>query len=227
MTTFAAVIELSETNFIKPSEHVFVCGGTGSGKSVLADVFTAGMPETVIKIDIKDDTFARRKNKEPLWRGLVENEDFEVVSSLEAVKKSEFKKIIYVPPFNEQEPEIYDDLARYCYNQGDTRLWIDELMLFTESAVKYPPFLKAILVSGRSRNSTVLVCTQRPMGIAAICIANSQHFFVFRMNNEQDRKKMADGTGCRKFREPPRKYCFWYYREGADAESVRQWKLKL
>ena len=73
MTTFAAVIKLSDTNFIKSSEHVFVCGGTGSGKSVLADVFTAGMPETVIKIDIKDDTFARRKNKEPLWRGLVEN----------------------------------------------------------------------------------------------------------------------------------------------------------
>ena len=47
---------MSDTNFIKPSEHVFVCGGTGSGKSVLADVFTAGMPETVIKIDIKDDT---------------------------------------------------------------------------------------------------------------------------------------------------------------------------
>lgn len=227
MTTFGAVMRLSDTNFIKPSEHVFVCGGTGSGKSVLADVFTAGMPETVIKIDIKDDTFARRKNKEPLWRGLVENEDFEVVTSLEAVKKSEFKKIIYVPPFTEQEPEVYDDLARYCYNQGDTRLWVDELMLFTESAVKYPPFLKAILVSGRSRNSTVLVCTQRPMGIPAICIANSQHFFVFRMNNEQDRKKMADVTGCRKFLEPPRKYCFWYYREGADAESVRQWKLKL
>lgn len=227
MTTFGAVMGLSETNFIKSSEHVFVCGGTGSGKSVLADVFTAGMPETVIKIDIKDDTFARRKNKEPLWRGLVENEDFEVVYSLDAVKKSEFRKIIYVPPFTEQEPEFYDELARYVYNQGDTRLWVDELMLFTESAVKYPPFLKAILVSGRSRNATVLVCTQRPMGIPAICIANSQHFFVFRMNNEQDRKKLADVTGCRKFLDPPRQYCFWYYREGADADSVRQWTLKL
>lgn len=212
---------------ISDSEHVLICGGTGSGKSVLADVYTAGMTETVIKIDIKDDTYARRRDGQPLWRGLVENEDFEVVSSLEDVKKSEFSKIIYVPPFEEQTEEVYDELARYVYTEGDMRLWIDELMLFTNSAHSYPKFLKAILVSGRSRRATVLMCTQRPMGIPAVCIANSQHFFVFSMNNDQDRKKMADVTGCRKFLEVPPKYAFWYYREGDNPDSVRRWKLKL
>ena len=161
---------------IQSSEHVFVCGGTGSGKSALSDVYTAGMPETVIKIDIKNDTFARRRNGEPIWRGLVEGEDFEVVESLDAVKRSTFNKIIYVPPFNEQEPEIYDELCRYVYDQCDTRLWIDELLLFCNGPTSYPYWLRALLVSGRSRNSTVMVCTQRPMGIPAICIANSQHF---------------------------------------------------
>ena len=214
-------------NTIKSSEHVFICGGTGSGKSVLADVYSAGMPETVIKIDIKDDTYARRLNGEPLWRGLVENEDFEVVSTLDGVKNSTFKKIIYVPPFNEQEPEFYDELARYCYEQGDTRLWIDEFMLFCEGAVRYPQWFKAIAVSGRSRRSTFMVCTQRPVSIPAIAIANSQHFFVFRMNNDQDRKKMADVTGCDKFNEPPPKYAFWYYREGDEIDTVKQWRLKL
>ena len=212
---------------IKPSEHIFICGGTGSGKSVLADVYTAGMTETVIKIDIKNDTYARRMNGEPVWRGLVENEDFEVVESLHAVKNSEFRKIVYVPPFEEQTLEVYDDLCRYVYNETNTRLWIDELMLFTDGPQKYPPFLKAILVSGRSRNSTVLCCTQRPMGIPTICIANSQHFFVFRMNLDQDRKKMVDVTGCPRFYEPPPKYSFWYYREGDDPENVRLWRLKL
>ena len=212
---------------IKDSEHVFICGGTGSGKSFLADVYTAGMSETVIKIDIKDDTFSRRKKGEPIWYGLEENKDFEVVYSLQAVKNSEFKKIIYVPPYNEQEPEIYNELARYVYEEGDTRLWIDELMLFADGTFTHKiPFFKAILVSGRSRSSTLLCCTQRPMGIPAITIANSQHFFVFRMNNEQDRKKMADVTGCDKFKEPPPKYAFWYYREGDDISTVRQWRLK-
>lgn len=212
---------------ISPSEHVFICGGTGSGKSVLADVYTAGATETVIKIDIKDDTFSRRRDGEPLWRGLVENEDFEVVNSLEAVKKSEYNKIIYVPPFEEQTLEHYDDLARYVYTNGDMRLWIDELMLFTEGAQRYPQFLKAILVSGRSRRATVTMCSQRPMAIPAICIANAQHFFVFSMNNDQDRKKMADVTGCKRFIERPEKYAFWYYREGDDPEDVRQWRLKI
>lgn len=212
---------------IKDSEHVFICGGTGSGKSVLADVYTAGMSETVIKIDIKDDTFARRRDGDPLWRGLVENQDFEVVYSLEAVKQSEFNKIIYVPPFEEQNQETYNDLAQYVYTEGNMRLWIDELMLFTEGAQRYPAFLKAILVSGRSRRATVIMCTQRPMGIPALCIANSQHFFVFSMNNDQDRKKLADVTGCRKFLEAPSRFAFWYYREGDSPEKVRQWRLKL
>lgn len=212
---------------ILDSEHVFICGGTGSGKSVLADVYTAGMPETVIKIDIKDDTFSRRRDGEPLWRGLVEGEDFEICTSLEAVKRSEFTKIIYVPPFEEQDMDHYEDLARYVYETGNTRLWVDELMLFTEGVQRYPKHLKAILVSGRSRRATVLCCTQRPLGIPAICIANSQHFFVFRMNNEQDRKKMADVTGCAKFLEPPPKHAFWYYREGEPTESIKQWRLKL
>jgi len=215
-------------NQIKDSEHVLICGGTGSGKSVLADVYTAGMRETVIKIDIKNDTLARRMNGEPVWRGLVENEDFEVVESLEAVKRSEFKKIIYVPPYNEQEPEFYNELARYVYEEGDTRLWIDELMLFADGTFTTKiPFFKAILVSGRSRRSTLLCCTQRPLGIPAITIANSQHFFIFRMNNEQDRKKLADVTGCHKFLTPPPKYVFWYYREGDETDNVRQWKLAL
>lgn len=215
-----------ETNFILPSEHVIVCGGTGSGKSVLTDVYTAGM-DRVIKIDIKDDTFARRKNGEPIWRGLTENEDFEVVTRLEAVKQSSFNKVIYIPNFEEQTQETYDELAQFVYNEGDCRLWIDELMLFTEGALRYPRFLKAILVSGRSRNASVFMCTQRPSGIPAICIANSQHFFVFGMNQPQDRKKMADVTGCDKFLEMPQKYAFWYYREGDDPESVKQWRLKL
>lgn len=212
---------------IKDSEHVFICGGTGSGKSVLADVYTAGASETVIKIDIKNDTFSRRRDGEPIWRGLVEGEDFEVVERLEDVKASEFNKIIYIPPFDEQTPEHYDDLCQYVYNEGFMRLWVDETMLFTESAQKFPIHLKAILVSGRSRKATVTLCTQRPVGIPAIAIANCQHFFAFRMNNDQDRKKLADVTGCRRLLEPPPKYYFWYYNEGDAPENVRQWKLKL
>ena len=212
---------------ILPSEHVFIAGSTGSGKSVLADVYTAGMPELVIKLDLKDDTFSRRKHGEPIWRGLVEGEDFEVVTTFDAVTKSEFNKIVYVPGFEEQTEEFFDLIAKYVYDLGDARLWIDELMLYAPSPVKYPFYLKALLVSGRSRNATVLCCTQRPLGIPAICIGNSQHFFIFNLTNDQDRKKIADVTGCKKFMIPPKRYYFWYYRDGEPPDTVKMYTLKI
>lgn len=217
---------MATPNTIKDSEHMFICGGTGSGKSVLAEAYCAGF-DHIIKVDIKDEVEARRREGKPLWRGLVENEDFEVVYSLEAVKNSEFGRVIYVVPFDEQTLENYDDLCLYVYQSGNMRLWVDELMLFTEGAMRYPKYLKAILVSGRSRNATLTMCTQRPMGIPAICIANSQHYFVFSMGNDQDRKKMADATGCKAMAERPPKYAFWYYREGDDPDGVRKFTLKM
>lgn len=216
-----------ETNFIRPSEHVFVAGSTGSGKSVLADVFTAGMPETVIKIDIKNDTFARRKNGEPVWRGLVEGRDFDIVERLDDVRKSEANKIIYVPGFEEADPDHYDELCKYVYDTGFTRLWIDELMLFCESAVRYPKYLKALLVSGRTRDATVFCCTQRPYGIPPVVTGNCQHFFVFRLTNDQDRQKLAAVTGCQKLLIPPERYAFWYYRDGEPPDGVRKWRLEI
>lgn len=217
---------MANLNRIKNSEHIFICGATGSGKSVCAEAYCAGF-DNVVKVDIKDEVTARRNAGEPLWRGLVENEDFTVVYSLEAVKNSEFGRIIYVVPFEEQNLENYDELCMWAYQQGNIRLWVDELMLFTEGAMRFPKWMKAIYVSGRSRFVTICACTQRPMGIPAICIANSQHYFVYSMGNDQDRKKMADVTGCRKMLERPPKYAFWYYREGDDPDDVRKYTLKM
>ena len=217
---------MASPNRIKDSEHIFICGSTGSGKSVCAEAYCAGF-NNVVKVDIKDEVTARRNAGEPLWRGLVENEDFIVVYSLEAVKNSEFGRVIYVVPFEEQNLDNYDELCMWAYQQGNIRLWVDELMLFTEGAMRFPKWMKAIYVSGRSRNVTICACTQRPMGIPAICIANSQHFFVYSMGNDQDRKKMADVTGCKKMLERPPKYAFWYYREGDEPDEVRKYKLAM
>ena len=201
---------------IGPDEHVFVPGMTGSGKSFLAEVYLAGFEQSVIKLDSKGEVFERRKKGEPVWRGLVENKDYTVIEQLSEMDKVETKNIIYAPNFDEQDQEHYNELMKWIYRRENTTLWIDELMEVAPSAMKYPEYLKALYTRGRSKNVSVWSLTQRTMDIPTIVLANSTHFFVFNLNQPQDRKKLADATGILEFYEQPGKYTFWYHKLGTD-----------
>ena len=161
-------------NRIKDDEHILISGMTGCGKTVLAEVYAAGF-QNVIKLDVKQEYETRIKKGEEPWRGLIENEDYIVCHSLDEVLNSDFGRIIYVVPWDEQEQEYYDKLFKYCFEQGDITVWVDEIMIICPSAQKIPRFLKAILTAGRSRNCRFLGCTQRPIGIPAIIPANITH----------------------------------------------------
>lgn len=200
---------------IKEYEHVFVAGMTGSGKSFLAENYLAGY-KNVIKLDTKDEVSERRSKGQAVWRGLKENKDYTVVTSLIDIETVTTDKIIYVPNFEEQSLDFYNALFKFVYERENTILWIDELMSVAESATKYPLYLKAIMTRGRSKNVSVWSLTQRPVDIPSICTANSTHFFVYDLMLEQDRYKMSQVTGMPEMRERPGKFNFWYYRNGAD-----------
>jgi hypothetical protein len=208
---------------IGTDEHVLVPGMTGSGKSVLAEVYLAGF-DHVVKLDTKGEVYERRKKKKPIWRGLIEGRDFSVVEHLEEITKVETPKIIYAPHFEEQEPEYYDALMKWVYERENTTLWIDELMSVA-TAHKYPVYLKALMTRGRSKNASVWALTQRPTEIPNIIFANTTHFFVFNLMLAQDRKKLADGTGCMEFLEPPGGHNFWYFRYGMEHAELAYLKL--
>lgn len=213
-------------NEIYDDEHVFITGMTGCGKTMLAEVYTAGMG-TVIKLDTKQEYDSKRKEGKEPWYGLTEGEDYEVCHSLEQVFASEAEKIIYQIPWDEQTEEIYDELFEWAFQNGDMRIWVDELMTVCPNPHSMPKWFKACLTAGRSRNCSILMCTQRPSGIPAVCIANSTHYFVFAMPQPQDRKKMVDVTGCMELDEKPDRYVFWYYRQGMDEGEARQGRLIL
>jgi len=199
---------------IGTDEHVFIPGKTGSGKSFLAEVYLAGFNH-VVKLDTKGEVFERRKKKQPIWRGLVEGKDFTVIERLKDIDKVETPKIIYAPVFEEQTLEYYDSLLKWVYLRENTTIWIDELMSIAEVS-KYPPYLKALMTRGRSKDASVWALTQRPMDIPTIVLANTTHFFVFNLNLPQDRKKMAETTGMFEFLDNPGYRNFWYYKDGED-----------
>jgi DNA helicase HerA-like ATPase len=209
---------------IDTDQHVFIPGMTGSGKSVLAEVYLAGYVN-VVKLDTKGEVYERRKKGEEVWRGLVEDKDFTVIERLGEIDQVTTPKIIYAPHFEEQTLEHYDSLMKWVYLRENTTLWIDELMEVAPSPNKYPLYLKAIYTRGRSKNVSIWALAQRTLDIPGIVFSQTTHFFVFNLNQPQDRKKLADGTGIMEFYQQPGEYVFWYFKLG-QTHAVRG-KLQL
>lgn len=199
---------------IKTSEHVFIAGQTGTGKSYLAEVYLAGY-ENVVKLDTKGEVFERRRDKKPLWRGLVEGKDFTVIEHLSEIDRVDTPKIIYAPVYSEMNQDFYNALMKWVYDRMNTILWIDELMS-VGSVSKYPEYLLALMTRGRSRDAAVWALTQRPMEIPTIVLANSTHFFIFNLQLPQDRKKMSEVTGSEVFMNKPGGHAFWYFKDGME-----------
>lgn len=206
---------------IGQDEHVFIPGMTGSGKSVLAEIYLAGAAfPHVVMLDTKGQVYERRKKKQPLWRGLVEGTDFVVVERLADLNRVRTPKMIYAPVWEEQTPEHYNSLMQWVYRRENTTLWIDELMEVAPGPTRYPDYLKALYTRGRSKNVGVWACTQRSLDIPTIVLSNSSHYFVFNMNQPQDRKRLADVTGIQEFHDKPGdiardKFAFWYFKNGS------------
>jgi hypothetical protein len=209
---------------IGTDEHVFICGQTGTGKSVIAEVYLAGY-ENVVKLDTKGEYYERKKKRQPIWRGLKEKEDYTVIFHLKDIDSVKTSKIIYVPDPEEMTLEYYDALMKWVYKRENTILWIDELMEVAPSPMKYPEQLKALYTRGRSKESVVWACTQRPSDIPSIVFGNSTHFFIFTMQLPQDRDKLVKGTGMPQFYEQPNGHNFWYWKIGTMTPVKARLKL--
>ena len=159
-----------------------------------------------------------------MWYGLNDS-DIDVIEHLEDLPYVTKNRVIYCPATEEMNLEFYNALGDWVYEKGDCILWIDEMMSVCDSPQRYPFSIKKLFTRGRFINAVCWVCTQRPTDIPSICIANSQHFFIFNTPLPQDRKKLVDSTGCSDFMKLMPKYIFQYSHTGAD--TCVQAKLKL
>lgn len=212
--------------YIKPNEHVFIGGRTGTGKTWTARKYLAGFNHVAV-IDTKGEFawpeigFHRIEHSNGSISYRNDNpEEVTLVEHIEGLGKSKTPKIIYRPVFSELKPEYYDIFFQWVYLRRNTTVFVDEAMSISPNPSVIPEYYKACLTRGRELNVGVWSASQRPSGISQLIISESNHIFAFDLNMPQDRKKLAEVTGAIEFLEKPGIYKFWYY-------NVRQDKAIL
>ena len=206
------MVESSVVERIPPNKHVFVCGRTGTGKSYLAEQYLKGY-DYVVKLDTKDETDERYMEGHSPWEGLEENKDFTVCRSIDELDDIDTKKIIYVPPYEEQTEDNFNQFFAWIFERGNTILWIDELMSIGTSS-RYPRELGRLYQQGRSKGVGIWACSQRPSGVPLIATSSTSYFFVFDQTLPQDRKRLVETTGMPELEQLPNGHNFWYYKMG-------------
>ena len=183
--------------------HIFIGGITQSGKSFfMKHLFDAIKPENrkCIFFDYKNDPAHLdwiKKNHYPVFKsiGAIKrywNPQVKFLKKLFGGEKPVSKKVVFRPPrpkgfggaFN-----MLNELADYVYRQGNMILFIDEIAPLV-TGTRIPPSFYDCLIMGASRGVTVISVSQRPKDIHNIILSESYTKILFRLNLEDDRKKI-------------------------------------
>lgn len=107
-----------------------------------------------------------------------------------------FRRLVYTPhPTVAEEFNNQNEFFYWIYERKNTRLYIDEATSIIYSANKVPRFLLAVLNRGRERGISTLTATQRPSGVPMNILSESEHYYVFKTNLPQDKKRIEEITG--------------------------------
>lgn len=214
-------------NAILKSEHVFVAGMTGTGKTFLAKNYLASFASKKDKhivaiLDSKGDAqLDLKKGLNPYPQ--VEPKDLTIIFSIDDLEYVETSFVIYSPKREETNEYFYNEFLKWCYNRGDVTVLVDEAMQISENPHHIPEFYKGILTRGRTRNVAVWSATQRPAGLSQLILSQATHMFIFNLRLQQDRKRIVEVTGAPEFMNNPKDHNFWYWKDGLD--EARKAKL--
>lgn len=182
------------------NDRVFIVGTTGSGKTSLSKAMLYGKPNVVV-LDPK-----RTFTLPDAWA-------HSIYSDMGALSEHpDTTTAIYRPEIAEMEKGC-EEFFEWIFERGNTLVYIDEVMRVT-NAHRIGRGYATILQLGRERGISCWSATQRPANIPLVIMTESEHYFVFRLRNEDDRKRLYSYTGADEFLKIPRdEHGFYYYND--------------
>jgi hypothetical protein len=186
-------------------ERAFICGQTGSGKTAFAVWLLGFMPGTLIYDTKEEKKFSALPNSVR-----VKNMDEAIKAFADNRKKWDY--VILRPPVSDTiEPDTLDNMLQIHYHAlRGIGAYIDEVFMFHNGG-RVGAGLMALLTRGRSRGITLTMAAQRPAWLSRFCLTESQRFFIFRLVDQADRKRLAEIIPGLDPKENPEKFHFQYF----------------
>lgn len=137
-------------------------------------------------------------------------------------------RLIYRPdPVEAQDPVVANAFFRWIYERRNTTLYVDETyaVVFRGGVL---PYHQACITRGRERGVEVWSATQRPSWIPLMVLSEAEHWYVFRLNVREDRKRLEGILGVPEVAMHPRRLpkTFFYYSKVGD-EVIGPLRLRL
>lgn len=207
--------------YIKPNEHVFIGGSTGSGKTFLTKAYLKGYKNYIIYDPKNRFTFDPFMSHEEQEKEIVRINKVSLLD--EAIQRT--SKIIYSPIPEEMEKPFYEQFFKWCYFKGNLIVVVDEAYSVTDQYY-IPKYYKHILTRGREMNVGCWTLSQRPSGISTLTMSEATHYFIFRLTYAPDRDKLSKIAGNKTFLIPPKKYEFYYWNRENEGVSLNKLNIR-
>jgi len=190
------------------NQRALVVGQTGSGKSFLADRLVqihAAQGKYIVAHDGKD----KLPEESPFFR------TFDRFTTLDDATRSRSRRILYAPNRAEEgDEEKQNAFFEWIYRRRNTTLYVDEVGCVTYGT-RIPDSYRAILTRGRQLGLACISGSQRPMDIPQLLLSEAEHYYVFRLQLPQDRKKVKAIFEFPDLKTLPPRYFYYAQANGA------------
>lgn len=193
---------------IQSNHRVFFTGKTRSGKTTAARIISSKLNRLIVfdpKNQIDNDEWNLEDATDATWQALDDGEEI---------------RMRVVPPVENVDLFWIEQLTKVFEAQNCT-LYIDELYMIVPPGTKSPAILSALWTQGGGLNIGVWSCSQRPTLIPLFAISESEHWFMFRLTNLDDRQRMASFMTDAVIAPIKDKHGFWYMSVDDDAPIYR------
>ena len=187
---------------IKTNERILIVGKTGSGKTYLAKYLTR-QANRLIVLDAK--ATLSEWNLDP-WDSVARGK----------LLNHEPVRIRVLPPYDGDITEHWESVLSDCYKAGNVVVYIDELYSICPPNQKPMNVLWSMYTRGRELGIGVWSSSQRPAWIPLFALSEAEHFFNFRLQLEEDRKRMAVFMGVEVLKTIRDEHGFYYSKAAWD-----------